>query len=79
MKRRDHKMKRFTETQKWDDPWFRDLPPKLKLAFLFIIDACDNAGFWEVDFSGMAFKTGMTKDDCEGAIKGLGRGLVGAC
>lgn len=68
-------MKRFTETAKWDDQWFRPLPGHVKLAFLYIIDRCDNAGFWEVDLDGMEFHTKLSRAHCEGALKALERGI----
>lgn len=42
-------LKRFTETDKWRDPWFRKLPPASKLAFIYIVENCDNAGVWAAD------------------------------
>lgn len=72
-------MKRFTETGKWDDPWFRQLAGVHKLVFLYIIDRCDNAGFLEVDQDAMAWHTKVKPEHIEGALKALGRGIKGPC
>ena len=42
--------KRFTDTDKWDDPWFAELPAKFKCFWIFILDKCDNAGVWKVNW-----------------------------
>ena len=69
-------MKRFTETCKWDDPWFRGLTGVQKLVFLYVIDRCNNAGFWEIDEDSMAFHTKLKPELISGAWQGLGRGLI---
>jgi hypothetical protein len=52
--------KRFTETKKWEDPWFQDLDPAYKCVWFFILDHCDNAGVWVVNTRLMAFQVGKT-------------------
>jgi hypothetical protein len=41
--------KRMTETGKWRDGWFAELSPDHKLAWLYLLDVCDNAGVAEVN------------------------------
>lgn len=41
--------KRFTDSDKWTDKWFRKLPPKMKLLWCYMLDSCDSAGVFEVD------------------------------
>lgn len=41
--------KRFTDSNKWEDPWFRKLPIEYRLLWIFILDRCDVAGVWKVD------------------------------
>lgn len=67
---------RFTETNKWDDKWFRNLSLKEKVMFQFLCDKCDNAGFYEVDIEDISFRTKIEKDDVLGAIKGLNKGYT---
>jgi hypothetical protein len=67
---------RFTITEKWNDPWFCELPPFSKLLFLYLCDNCDIAGFWEINIRKAAFDTGMSANTIKGAFKELSRGLV---
>lgn len=50
--------KRFTSTEKWDDPWFRKLPVQYKALWQFICDKCDNAGVWKKDFESAIYFIG---------------------
>lgn len=43
-------MKRFTETNKWADPWFRRLTHQAKLLWFYLVDHCDNIGLVEIDY-----------------------------
>jgi hypothetical protein len=54
--------KRFTDTAKWDDPWFRELPPGMKCFWQYLCDRCDPAGVWVVDLKGAAFAIGEPLD-----------------
>lgn len=42
--------KRFSDTDKWKKPWYRKLKPAHKVFWQYILDNCDHAGVWEVDF-----------------------------
>jgi hypothetical protein len=53
--------KRFTETLKWDDPWFRALSPDAKLLWFWLVDKCDNAGIITPDFALCEFQTGIKR------------------
>lgn len=55
-------MKRFTETLKWQDPWFRRLSIQAKMLWYYILDHCDNIGLVEVDLA-------LISEDCRGKIK----------
>jgi hypothetical protein len=50
--------KRFTATDKWDDPWFFELENKYKLLWIYILDKCDHAGILKVNKKMMAFCVG---------------------
>lgn len=64
--------KRFTATEKWSDPWFRGLSPKLKAFWLYALDNCDPAGVWSVDFGLASFCIGepVTEKEVTAAFSG---------
>jgi len=55
--------KRFTDTEKWRDPWFRKLHPNDKTIWGFLTESCDLAGFWKKDYELAEFLIGT--DLCE--------------
>ncbi len=50
-------MKRFTETLKWQDPWFRRLTAPAKMLWWYATEHCDNIGIFEADL-------GLISSDC---------------
>lgn len=51
--------KRFTDTEKWKKPFIRGLNAPYKLLWLYILDDCDFAGIWQVDFDVALLKVGV--------------------
>lgn len=54
--------KRFTDTEKWERPWFRKLPNEYKLLWCYVLDRCDIAGVWYVDMEMASFLIGSQID-----------------
>jgi len=54
---------RFTDTEKWKNLNIRKLSAEAKLLYLFILDNCDMAGFWDVDLKLASFLTGLQNED----------------
>jgi len=51
-------MKRFTETNKWRDKWYRRLSQTSKLLWIWLTDNCDNAGVIDIDLESATFDIG---------------------
>lgn len=54
----DSALKRFTDTGKWNDPWFRSLSGTAKLLWSWLVDHCDNAGVIDPDTKLAEFQIG---------------------
>ncbi len=52
-------MKRFTETNKWRDAWFRKLSAAAKLAWIYLTENCDQIGMVEIDLTLLSGDCGL--------------------
>ncbi len=50
--------KRLTDTDKWKKPFIRGLDGAYKLLWMYMLDDCDHAGVWQVDFEVARIRTG---------------------
>lgn len=55
--------KRFTESDKWRNVWFRKLPLRYKCFWLYLLDSCDSVGTWRIDFETASFQIGEPIDE----------------
>ena len=74
-------VKRFTDTDKFNDKWYRSLSPKQKCIWEYMLATCDIAGFFEIDYENMSFHIGanVTRDDFEkfkGKVQFLTKELI---
>lgn len=68
--------KRFSETNKWKDEKFGDFSRDEKLAFLFLVDNCDNGGFFELNARLNSYLIGISQEDYLKCLEGLKNVLV---
>jgi hypothetical protein len=54
--------KRFTDSEKWNDKWYRTLSPSFKHAWGYMLDCCDHAGVFERDDELATFRIGCEVD-----------------
>lgn len=57
--------KRFTDSNKWKDTWFQDLPTKYKLFWVYLLDECDAAGIWKPNIRLACFQIGEPFEELE--------------
>lgn len=62
---------RFTETSKWQDPWYRKLSPNAKTLFTYFTEMCNLAGFTEIDEEDVLFRTKIPPDQIKNTYKEL--------
>lgn len=56
-------MKRFTQTQKWTDPWFRRLSGPAKMLWFYALDHCDHIGIVELDLEYVSLDCSLKCND----------------
>jgi hypothetical protein len=77
-------MKRFTETDKWRDAWFRKLNPACKCLWQYMVDNCDQAGVIDIDWELASFQIGAKVNEKDLAffdrqVSRLGSGKLWIC
>lgn len=61
--------KRFTDSEKWKKGFIRELPPEYKLLWFYILDECDHAGIWHVEFDVASMRIGIDLKQSEALAK----------
>ncbi|MBO9151904.1 hypothetical protein ACFOTA_06775 [Chitinophaga sp. GCM10012297] len=63
--------KRFTDTDKWKKAFIKSLPAEYKLFWLYLLDECDHAGIWHVEFELAEVRLGvkLSKEKVRGLFK----------
>lgn len=55
--------KRFTDTEKWKKLWVQELPPEMKLLWIYLLDSCNHAGVWDKNLRLAEFQLGIKLDE----------------
>jgi hypothetical protein len=55
-------MKRFSDTSRFSEPWYSELPPEMKVAWEYIWATCDNSGVWTPNYPLADFQIGKKVD-----------------
>lgn len=64
--------KRFTDTDKWNKKWYRELGSGLRDVRQFVLDRCNHIGVWEIDLKTVQHFTNQKIDieDVRAAFRG---------
>lgn len=68
--------KRFTDTEKWNDPWFLQITSSAKVLFCYLCDKCDMAGFYERNDKMASFYTGIPIEEIPLILEELKKSVV---
>ncbi len=52
--------KRFTDIKKWRNQWFRELPDRAKLTWIYLCDECESYGVWKADYGLASYQLGFS-------------------
>lgn len=55
--------KRLSDTEKWKKPFIKRLPQEYKLLWFYLLDDCDVAGIWQVDFEIADLRVGISVNE----------------
>jgi hypothetical protein len=64
-------MLRISKPEKWKDSFFMNLRPIEKLLFIYIYENCDDAGFFELNFSTIISDVGISSKDLSPSLKNI--------
>jgi hypothetical protein len=69
-------MIRVTKPEKWKDTFFLNLKPIEKLVFIYIYENCDDAGFFDINFSRMTTDIGIDNKTISESLNKLEKTLT---
>jgi hypothetical protein len=55
--------KRFTDTEKWNKKFYRELSNDYKLLWIYLLDHCNHAGIWDVDLDHVEYRLKTVFDE----------------
>lgn len=69
-------MIRVTKSEKWKDTFFLNLKPIDKLVFIYLYENCDDAGFFDINFSKMISEIGINNQEISLSLKNIEKTFI---